>query len=180
MSPDEEAAEFAALYASRSAALMRYGYVLTGNRHDAADLVQEAFVRLRLAWHRVADRANAEGYLRTTMVRLHISWWRRIRRERLVGRVPESVTEDAALREVGDDQDLWSALGRLPVRQRTVLVLRYYEDASDHQIADTLGISEPTVRSHALRGLRALRKSWIPTAAIPTAVAVPQRVPEER
>lgn len=65
---------------ARWTSLVRYGYVLTGSSHDAADLVQEALARLGSAWPRVARRGNPDAYVRTTMARLHISWWRRLRR----------------------------------------------------------------------------------------------------
>jgi DNA-directed RNA polymerase specialized sigma24 family protein len=65
---------------ARSPALVRYGYVLAGNPHDAADLAQEALARLGSAWERVRRKDDPEGFVRTTMVRLHVSRWRRLRR----------------------------------------------------------------------------------------------------
>ena len=76
------AVEFEDFVRDRSAALLRYGYVLCGNAHDAADLTQEALARLGQSWSRVRRREDPEGYVRTTMARLHISWWRVRRRER--------------------------------------------------------------------------------------------------
>src|SRR5688572_15641851 len=87
----------------RAAALLRYGYVLTGNTHDAADLTQEALARLGLAWGRVRQKGDPEGYVRTTMARLHISWWRRRRRENLVAAVPEKGYVDESLARVDID-----------------------------------------------------------------------------
>ena len=149
-------AEFEAFVRERSAALLRYGYVLSGNGHDAADLTQEALARLGQAWSRVRNRDDPEGYVRTTMARLHVSWWRRRRRERLVDVVPERpYTEDGFAR--ADGGDLWPAIVALPPRQRVVLLLRYYEQRSDDEIAVLLGISRGTVRSQAARGLDKLR-----------------------
>ncbi|WP_344972781.1 SigE family RNA polymerase sigma factor [Streptosporangium fragile] len=146
--------EFADFVAARGRALYRYGYVLTGNADDAADLTQEALARLGGAWLRVRKREDPEGYVRTTMARLHVSTWRRLRRERLVAAVPEgSYTED----RLGGDAGLWNELKGLPPRQRAVLVLRYYEDLSDQEIADLLGVSRGTVRSQAARALDKLR-----------------------
>lgn len=88
------------------------------------------------------------------MARLHISLWRRLRRERLVAMVPEAVHTDVRL---GDDADLWNELKSLPPKQRAVLVLRYYEDLPDQEIADLLGVSRGTVRSQAARALAKLR-----------------------
>ncbi|MCW6004142.1 SigE family RNA polymerase sigma factor [Micromonospora sp. CPCC 205371] len=145
---------------ARWAALVRYGYVLSGNPHDAADLAQEALARLGSAWTRVQRRDDPERYARTTMARLHISWWRRRRRERLVGDVPELGYADDAYTAVEGDTGLWQSLATLPGRQRAVLVLRYYEDRTGDEIAALLGISRGTVRSQASRGLDKLRASW--------------------
>lgn len=147
---------------ARSAALLRYGYVLTGSSHDAADLVQEALARLGSSWSRVRRREDPEGYVRTTMARLHISWWRKRRRERLTGELPERGQLDPGLAHADAHADgaLWRALCTLPRRQRAVLVLRYYEHREDAEIATLLGISRGTVRSQAARGLEKLRASW--------------------
>ncbi|MBG0814186.1 SigE family RNA polymerase sigma factor [Planomonospora sp. ID82291] len=147
------AVEFADFVAARGSALYRYGYVLTGNAEDAADLTQEALMRLGDAWPRVRRRDDPEGYARTTMARLHISAWRRLRRERLVPQVPEAAYTDGA----GDDTGLWNELKGLPPKQRAVLVLRYYEDLPDQEIAALLGVSRGTVRSQAARALDKLR-----------------------
>ncbi|MEV0613671.1 SigE family RNA polymerase sigma factor [Nonomuraea sp. NPDC050404] len=144
--------EFEEFVRARGAALLRYGYVLTGNADDAADLVQEALLKLSDSWKRVRSRNNPEAWVRTTMARQHISWWRRRRREHLTDDVPEgSYTDDHAFGE------LWRELATLPRRQRVVLVLRYYEDLSDAEIAELLGITRGTVRSQAFHALNALR-----------------------
>jgi RNA polymerase sigma-70 factor (sigma-E family) len=142
---------------TRAPSLIRFGYVLSGNQHDADDLAQEALIRLGAAWGRVRKKGDPEGYVRTTMVRLHISWWRRRRRERLVGAVPERGYTDGGLADVDSRGGLWQALRGLAPRQRAVLVLRYYEHLSDDQVAAVLGISQGTVRSTAFRALERLR-----------------------
>lgn len=139
---------------ARGGALHRYAYVLTGNADDAADLVQEALLRLGDTWHRVVRKDDPEGYVRTIMVRQHISWWRRRRRERLVADAPETGYAETRL---DGDTGLWTEVTALPPKQRAVLVLRYYEDLPDAQIARILGISEGTVRSQAARALDKLR-----------------------
>ncbi|WP_198653819.1 SigE family RNA polymerase sigma factor [Actinocorallia populi] len=144
--------------ASRAQALLRYGYVLSGNPHDAADLVQDALIKLRGAWPRVINKRDPEGYVRTTMARQHISLWRRTRRETLTDLVPEGSYTDPP----PSDDLLWRALETLPRRQRAVLVLRYYEVLSDEEIAAQLGISRGTVRSQASRALEKLRRTWSP------------------
>lgn len=158
MEPDSR---FAAFVAERGDALLRYGYVLAGNPHDAADLVQEALLKLRGAWHRVLLKDSPEGYVRTTMARLHIASWRRRRREHLAWDPPDAEHHD--LLPTGDEQALWEALAELPRKQRTVVVLRYYEQLTDAEIAALLGISTGTVRSQASRALGKLR-SAVPTS----------------
>ncbi|MEV6150558.1 SigE family RNA polymerase sigma factor [Nonomuraea sp. NPDC052129] len=144
--------EFEDFVRARGAALVRYGYVLTGNAEDAADLAQEALLKLSDNWSRVRNKDSPEGYVRTTMARQHISWWRRRRREQPTDDVPEGVHHDT--HSFGE---LWKELATLPRKQRTVLVLRYYEDLPDEEIAAILGISRGTVRSQAFRALATLR-----------------------
>ncbi|MFI6740932.1 SigE family RNA polymerase sigma factor [Nonomuraea sp. NPDC050451] len=144
--------EFEDFVRARGAALLRYGYVLTGNADDAADVVQEALLKLSDSWHRVRNKDSPESYVRTVMARQHISWWRRRRREHLTDDVPEgSYTDSHSFGE------LWKELATLPRRQRAVIVLRYFEDLSDQEIAEILGISRGTVRSQAFHALNALR-----------------------
>jgi RNA polymerase sigma-70 factor (sigma-E family) len=154
----EDDSRFESFVADRADALLRYGYVLSGNAHDAADLTQEALIRLHRAWPRVRRKQDPEAYTRTIMARLHISVWRRRRREHLFGEVPDApVRHDLLPSEA--EQGLWEALKGLPRKQRTVLVLRYYEDLADEEIARVLGISRGTVRSHASLGLGKLRSA---------------------
>lgn len=144
--------EFEDFVRARGPALLRYGYVLSGNADDAADLVQEALLKLSGAWRRVHNKDNPEAYVRRTMARQHVSWWRRRRREQVTDDLPEGSYTDTH-----STGELWRELATLPRRQRTVLVLRYYEDLSDQEIADLLGISRGTVRSQAFRALHTLR-----------------------
>ncbi|WP_433251291.1 SigE family RNA polymerase sigma factor [Streptosporangium sp. CA-135522] len=152
--------------AEHADALLRYGYVLTGNPHDAADLLQEALVRLRGAWPRVRRKDNPNSYARTTMARLHISVWRRHRREHLTAQPPERAHHEAFPPD--DDEGIWEELAALPRRQRAVLVLRYYEQLTDTEIAKVLGISAGTVRSQASRGLDKLRSALSPSPVTAT------------
>lgn len=151
---------------TRYAALVRYGYVLSGNPHDAADLTQEALARLGETWARVRDKGDPEGYVRTTMARLHVSWWRRSRREHLAEVLPDRGYRDKGIGRADADVGLWQAMLALPPRQRVVLVLRYYEQYSDEEIAQVLGISRGTVRSQAARGLDKLRQLPRPAAEV--------------
>ncbi|GAA1641924.1 SigE family RNA polymerase sigma factor [Actinoplanes couchii] len=150
--------DFESFVRDRMNALVRYGYVLSGNPHDAADLAQEALARLGERWRRVHARGDPEAYVRTTMARLHISWWRRRRREHPVRNLPEESYDDSGLRAADGDMGLWQAVGELPPRQRVVLVLRYFEQLTDEEIADELGVTRVTVRTQASRALEKLRR----------------------
>lgn len=150
--------DFGSFVRDRTSALLRYGFVLSGNPHDAADLAQEALARLGERWPRVSAQGDPEGYVRTTMARLHISWWRRRRREHPVLVLPEQSYVDAGIAEAEGDLGLWRAVTALPPRQRAVLMLRYHEQLSDEEIARLLGVSRGTVRSQAARGLDKLRE----------------------
>ncbi|MCK2214455.1 SigE family RNA polymerase sigma factor [Actinomadura sp. ATCC 31491] len=157
----DDSGGFESFVADRADALLRYGYVLSGNAHDAADLVQEALIRLHRAWPRVRRKEDPEAYTRTIMARLHISVWRRRRREHLIWDLPDK-RDHRDLLPSGTEQELWKALEGLPRKQRAVLVLRYYEDLADEEIARVLGISRGTVRSHASLGLGKLRSALAP------------------
>ena len=142
---------FDAFARARMANLLRFGFALTGSQDQAADLVQDALVRTGLRWTRVRS-ADPEGYVRRAMVNAHISWWRRRRREELTGTPPDTGYE--APRR---DDSIWQLLAQLPPRQRAVLVLRYYEDLSEAQIAEVLGCSVGTVKSQSARAIAKLR-----------------------
>ncbi|WP_214109264.1 SigE family RNA polymerase sigma factor [Acrocarpospora catenulata] len=148
---DEE--QFEKFVAGRADALLRFGYVLSGDPHDAADLVQEALARLRGSWARVQRKDDPESYVRTTMTRLHVRAWRLRARERPTAEPPDYGGPDV----YDETSDLSDALARLPRRQRAVIVLRYYTGLPDEEIAATLGVSQGTVRSQAFRGLARLR-----------------------
>lgn len=133
------------------AALLRFGLVLTGNRHDAEDLVQTALMRTALRWRTVQDPVP---YVRRAMLRQHLNW-----RTRLRARISTEAVPELASPAVDSDTRLlvWQALATLPPRQRTVLVLRYYEDMGEADISAALGISRGTVKSTTARALAKLR-----------------------
>jgi RNA polymerase sigma-70 factor (sigma-E family) len=136
--------------------LLRFGYVLTGDPRKAEDLVQEALARTLRRW-RTIRHDNAVAYVRRVMVNTHINRWRRWESRVRLGEVPEAATDDPALRRSEDWDQLRRALSRLPARQRTVLVLRYFEDLPEAEIAQLMGCQPGTVKSQAARGLAALR-----------------------
>jgi RNA polymerase sigma-70 factor (sigma-E family) len=151
-------ADFAAYMAARQASLLRTAYLLTGDRHTAEDLVQTAFAKLYLAWDRVQRRELVDGYVRRILVNEHSSLWRRAfkRREVVSDAVPETHAP-ADRHDDGESAALWAFVQTLPRKQRAVIVLRYYEDLSEAEIAETLGISVGTVKSQASRALAAMR-----------------------
>ena len=152
MSPEES---FEQYVAARMHALTRTAYLLTGNHHDAEDLVQRSLVKAVAKWSRIHD--HPEPYVRRIMYHENISRWRRRQPgEHLVDGVPErsGVEDDAATRLT-----LQQALARLTPKQRTVLVLRFYEDLTEVQTAAAMGVGLGTVKSqtrHALMRLRQL------------------------
>lgn len=145
---------------TRGEALLRFAYVVCGDRYLAEDLVQEVLARVCRRWPRFARVERPDAYLRAAVVRQFLSWRRRrASREVSLTRVPEPAGSDAdpGTRYAVRDQ-LWRLLAALPRRQRVVLVLRYYEDLSDDRIAEVIGCQPATVRVHAHRGVATLRE----------------------
>lgn len=160
-------ADFREFVEVRYGDLLRTAYLLTGDRHAAQDLVHEALLKVMRHWRRVDEPM---AYVRRAMVNERTSRWRRIGlRELLPGILPDRPGSDEADAVVERDE-LLTALQRLPARMRAVLVLRYWEDLSEVDIAAELGCSVGTVKSQAARGLARLRDVLgSPSAGRPTA-----------
>jgi RNA polymerase sigma-70 factor (sigma-E family) len=141
----------------RGPALLRTAFMLTGNRADAEDLLQAALAKTYRAWSRIHDREAVDAYVKRAMVNTQISWWRRRRVEEYpTDDLPDQAVTDHAV--TSDLQDtVRRALDRLPDRMRTAVVLRFYEDMSEPEIADTLGVSLGTVKSTVSRAVAKLR-----------------------
>jgi RNA polymerase sigma-70 factor (sigma-E family) len=137
---------------------LRVAALLTGDLQAGEDLVQASLIKLYRAWPRLDISAAPDAYLNRIMVNTHRSWWRaRWRREAPVDAIPEGVGgEDAADRHALG-LTVRAALSRLPRQQRAVLVLRYFADLPEAEVARILGCSTGTIKTHAHRGLRALR-----------------------
>ena len=150
-------AEFADWMAARQVALVRTAYLLTGNQHAAEDLVQATLTKLYLAWDRISDRQHVDAYARRALVNEHRSTWRRASRHLEVLSEAPPDTGHAPVAYDGEREAVWQFVQSLPPRQRAVVVLRYYEDLSEAQIAELLGISTGTVKSQASRALASLR-----------------------
>ena len=143
--------------ATRSQALLRTAYLLTGNKADAEDLVQAALAKTYLAWDRIEDRGALDGYVRRAIVNTHISWWRRRRVEEYpTDEIPDQIVADHTI--TSDLQEtMRRAIDRLPDRMRTAVVLRYYEDMTEAEVAEILGVSLGTVKSTVSRAVAKLR-----------------------
>ncbi|WP_119726459.1 SigE family RNA polymerase sigma factor [Thermomonospora amylolytica] len=149
--------EFHRYVAARGPALLRAAVQLTGDRGEAEDLLQAALVKTYLAWERINDRGSVDGYVRRAMVNTQISWWRRRKLEVYPTDVlPDRPVDDHTRRSEMHDA-LGRALDRLPRRQRVAVVLRYYEDMPEAEIAEVLGVSIGTVKSTVSRAVAKLR-----------------------
>jgi RNA polymerase sigma-70 factor (sigma-E family) len=155
---------FAAFVRGQGERHLRLAVLLTGDWHAAEDLVQTSLVKLYQAWPRLETNADPDAYLRRVIVNTHRSWWRaRWRREKPVAALPDGAgTEDMAdthaIGTLARQALARQALARLPRQQRAVLVLRYFEDLPEAEIAALLGCSPGSVKTHAHRGLRTLRE----------------------
>jgi len=150
-------AEFRDFVAARSRSLLRTAYLLTGDHQLAEDLLQTALTKTYLTWDRIRDRGAVESYVRATLVTTQTSWWRRRWRAE---RPSAEFHEQSGADEFGaiDERDrVWRCIRLLPPRQRAVVVLRYYEDLPEAEIARVLGCSPGTVKSQASRALATLR-----------------------
>ncbi|MET8151896.1 SigE family RNA polymerase sigma factor [Actinoplanes sp. NPDC049668] len=149
---------------SRLGALLRYAVMLTGDEHTAQDLVQETMVRVQLNWRRVARSDSPDGYVRKMLTNQFIdlrrgSWLKRV----LLRAEPAPVRAQPGdhADETAERDRVWSMLAGLPRQQRAALVLRYYEDLPDGDIAEVLGCAVGTVRSSISRALAALRTELV-------------------
>jgi RNA polymerase sigma-70 factor (sigma-E family) len=145
---------FAEFVAACSPRLLRTAYLLTHDRGQAEDLLQTALTKTWLAWPRIVG--DPEPYVRRVLATTYVSWWRlRSHHEKPTA----DVLDGPALSAAPSDErvDLWAALGRLPRRQRAVVVLRFWEDLPEAAVAAALGCSVGTVKSQASKALAKLR-----------------------
>ena len=149
-----DTAEFDRFVVARSQALLRTAYLLVRDEALAEDLLQTALTKAWFAWGRI--EGEPERYVRRILVNTSASWWRRRwHRERPTADLPERPSPTA--RDASGDRDLWDAVGRLPARQRAVVVLRYLEDRTEAETADLMGCSVGTVKSQCSKALAKLR-----------------------
>jgi RNA polymerase sigma-70 factor (sigma-E family) len=139
--------------AARLPALLRYATLLSGEHEQARDIVQEVLARALLKWDRIERADEPYAYVRRMVTNEYLSW----RRRRRLLTVPlEHTPEPAAAPPAEHGEELWALLTALPRQQRAVLVLRYYEGLTDHEIGDVLGCRSSTVRAYASRALAAM------------------------
>jgi RNA polymerase sigma-70 factor (sigma-E family) len=151
--------EFSAFVEARAHTLFRSALALTGHREQAEDLLQTVLARGVRHWRAIRDK-NPEAYLRKALYREQVSWWRNRRRGREVSveYLPDLAIAADRTERVDLRLALRQALAQLAPKHRAVLVLRYFEDRSDAEIAEILTCTESTVRSQAARALARLRK----------------------
>lgn len=149
----------AELYERHASESIRLAYLLTGDLAQAEDLVQDAFVRLAGRFLDLRDPDGFGHYLRRTIVNLSNSWYRRRRVERAYlereGSAPRHAAGDP---DPGERDALWRGLQTLNPKQRAAIVLRFYEDLSEEQTADAMGVPRGTVKSLVSRGLQKMRE----------------------
>jgi len=142
---------------ARRSALLRTAYLLTGNLADAEDLVQSALAKIYLAWNRIEDRRALDGYVRRAMVNTQISWWRKRRLDEFpTDEIPDQAAIDQPV-STDVQESLRQAVDRLPERMRAAVMLRFYEDMTEAEIAEALGVSLGTVKSTVSRAVAKLR-----------------------
>lgn len=142
--------------AARLPALTRTAYLLTGDHARADDLVQTALARCWLSWHRV--QTSPDAYVRKAMVHADRSWWRlRRSHETPVDALPERLGPDDPAAQVVESDRVLRALARLTTQQRAVVVLLYFDDLPEAEVADLLGVSSGSVKKQRARALARLR-----------------------
>ncbi|MFD8699073.1 SigE family RNA polymerase sigma factor [Kitasatospora purpeofusca] len=150
---------FEGFAATRWRRLVRTAYLLTGDYHEAEDVVQATLAKVFRSWARISRLDEPDAYVHRALVNNNLSRHRRRRvRQLLVPVLPERAhSAGAGHRDVEERSVLLQALAELPPRQRAVVVLRYWEDMSEQQVAEVLGCSAGNVKSQASRGLAKLR-----------------------
>jgi RNA polymerase sigma-70 factor (sigma-E family) len=139
---------------------LRTAVLLTGDWQAAQDLTQTALTELYRVWDRLDTSTDPDAYLRRIMVNTRRTWWRaRWRRETPLAVVPDHGSSDDAGERYAVAEVVRKALRSLPARQRTAMVLRYFDDLSETQTAELMQISVGSVKTHTHRGLAAMRKS---------------------
>lgn len=156
----EAASLVATLFRQEAASLVRMARLFTDDRNAAEDIVQEAFIRLHRSATRIRDPEKAAPYLRSIVLNLARDHNRRglmsLRHRSALAAAPQARGFEDDVIAATDDAQVVAALRQLPARQRDCLVLRFYLELTEREIAETLGISANSVKTHCRRGLHAL------------------------
>jgi RNA polymerase sigma-70 factor (sigma-E family) len=153
-----ETPEFDEWVAQRGAALLRFAYLLTRDHTRAEEAVQDALVAAYSRWTKICRSQDPEAYVRRSIVNADISRWRRFFRRETPTADPTEASSGPDHADVQAEQDaVWALCATLPTKQRAAVVLRYYEDLPDAEIAEILACSPATVRSQIHRALASLR-----------------------
>lgn len=144
---------------SRSQSLLRAAQAFTGNRADAEDLLQATLVKAYQSWDRIDDPAALDTYVRRVMVNTHISGWRRRRVDEYpTDELPDSPSAQDATKDSDLHDVVRRAIDRLPRQMRAAVMLRFYDDMTEPEVAAALGVSVGTVKSTVARAVAKLRK----------------------
>ena len=148
--------QFSAFVRAHSATLFRTAYLMTGDYQRAEDLLQTTLVRVYQRWPRVAAMDRPVGYARKVLVSQAASWWRRRSSHESPLQLLDVPAWGGRVEDVPEHERVWNAVLSLPPRQRAVTVLRYYEDLTEAEIAETLAMAPGTVKSHSHAARRRL------------------------
>lgn len=144
---------------ARHEALLRSARRLVPDPVEAQDLLQTALIRTYRRWDHIADKSLVDAYLKRVMINTRTEWWRARRLHEIpTQQLPDAPTAEDEMARYADRSLLADVLGRLPSRQRSVVVLRLWEQLTTEETAEALGMSEGTVKSSLHRGLARLRK----------------------
>jgi RNA polymerase sigma-70 factor (sigma-E family) len=141
---------------AHSATLFRTAYLLTGDYQRAEDLLQTTLVRVYQRWPQVAAMERPVGYARKVLVSQAATWWRRRSSHESPMLLRDEAAPEDRTEEHAEHERVWKALLSLPPRQRAVMVLRYYEDLTEADIAEALSMAPGTVKSHSHAAARRL------------------------
>ncbi|MYS86892.1 SigE family RNA polymerase sigma factor [Embleya scabrispora] len=179
MKPDDAAA-FREFVQSRWGRLVRIAYLMTGDHGEAEDLTQTALARVGASWTRVRAVEQPDSYVRRVLVNCNINRYRRLRPVALFGMRTPDVPGPDPTHQIDERDALMRALADLPPRQRAVVVLRFWDDMSEADVAGVLGCSVGTVKSQTSKGLAKLRRDPALAAAARNAQAPLEGTSHER
>ncbi|MBB5873103.1 RNA polymerase sigma-70 factor (sigma-E family) [Allocatelliglobosispora scoriae] len=162
--------------ATRLAALLRYATVLTCDPHLAQDIVQNVLLRAQSRWRRITALDQPEAYVKRMVLNEFLSWRRRLANRWVSLPPPEALPTTDPTGAVVERRTLVGLIATLPPRQRAVIVLRFYEDLTDPEIAVLLDCRISTVRSHSSRAIATLRAALADGTAAADDVLLPEPI----